>query len=74
MYDWANSAYSTISIAVLVTYIQSVVLPDNPGEVAWAWGIGLSMLIAAVLSPVLGAMADAHCSKRKWLAVTGLGT
>lgn len=94
MYDWANSAYSTLSITVLVIYIKSIVVaPDssvaldltrwasllgkdtnaeNWGAVVWAWGISLSMLIAAVLSPVLGAMADAHGNKRTWLAATAL--
>ena len=72
LYDWANSAYSTLSITILVAYIQKVVLPGKPGVVVWAWGISLSMLIAAVLSPLLGAMADATSSKRKWLAATAL--
>ena len=85
MYDWANSAYSTLSITILVAYLQKVVLPGESeavvwgvpfsvkwGPVVWAWGISLSMLVAAVLSPILGAMADANASKRKWLAATAL--
>ena len=31
MYDWANSAYSTIYITVLVLYLQGVVLPGDAG-------------------------------------------
>ena len=76
MYDWANSAYSTLSITLLVAYIQKVVFPpdryDSLGVVVWAWGISLSMLTAAVLSPIVGAIADAHASKRRWLAGTAL--
>ena len=72
MYDWANSAFSTLSITILIQYIQKVVLPDWSGPVVWAWGISISMLTAAVLSPVMGAMADAASSKRGWLAVTAL--
>jgi UMF1 family MFS transporter len=72
MYDWANSAYSTISITILVFYIQKVVLPGGWGEIAWAWGISLSMFVAAVLSPIVGAMADANRSKRRWLAGTAM--
>ena len=85
MYDWANSAYSTLSITILVAYLQKVVLPGESeavvwgvpfsvkwGPVVWAWGISLSMLVAAVLSPILGAMADANASKRRWLAATAL--
>jgi UMF1 family MFS transporter len=75
MYDWANSAYSTLSITILAVYIKDVVVPgpDELGSLVWAWGIALSMLAAAVLSPILGAMADANRSKRKWLAGTALG-
>lgn len=72
LYDWANSAYSTLSITILVAYIEKVVLPGAAGPLAWAWGISASMLLAAILSPPLGAMADANASKRNWLAVTAL--
>jgi UMF1 family MFS transporter len=73
MYDWANSAYSTLSITLLAAYIQKVVLPGHWGPVAWAWGISASMLVAGLASPPLGALADANGSKRRWLAVTALG-
>lgn len=72
MYDWANSAYSTLSITILVYYIMAIVVPGDWGPVVWAWGISLSMLAAALLSPILGAMADANSSKRKWLTATAL--
>lgn len=79
MYDWANSAYSTISITLLTAYIQKVVFsPDRfpaeewgaVGAVVWAWGISFSMVCAALLSPILGAMADARANKHRWLALT----
>lgn len=72
MYDWANSAYSTLSIVVLVTYIRNVALPGTPGTLLWGWGLGLTMMVAALLSPVLGAMADARGNKRHWLIGTTL--
>jgi UMF1 family MFS transporter len=76
MYDWANSAYSTLSITVLLLYIQRDVFPNETwgdvGVIVWGWGIGATMLAAAVLSPICGAIADAHASKRRWLAATAL--
>lgn len=76
MYDWANSAYTTLMITVLVAYIQGVVFPADhwgtTGAVVWAWGISLSMLVGALLAPVVGAMADARGSKRQWLGATAL--
>lgn len=73
MYDWAGSAYSTLSITILVAYIKGEVFPGKLGTIVWGWGLGGTMFIAAVLSPVLGAIADAHASKRKWLAGTTIG-
>jgi len=70
MYDWANSAYSTIYITVLVLYLQGAVLPGDTGLRVWGWGIGITTLCSAILSPILGAIADAHANKRIWLFVT----
>jgi len=74
LYDWANSAYSTLVITVLVAYIQRVVYPEETwgttGAVVYAWGISLSMFLGALLSPLVGAIADAHQNKRGWLAAT----
>ncbi|NND96410.1 MAG: MFS transporter [Pirellulaceae bacterium] len=76
MYDWANSAYTTLLITVLVTYLQRVVFPTESwghvGAVVWAWGISASMFLGAVLSPIVGAIADARRCKRQLLAITAL--
>ncbi len=72
MYDWANSAYSTLAITILVSYIKDDVFPGKMGTIVWGWGLGGTMLVAAVLSPILGAVADAHASKRRWLIGTAV--
>jgi UMF1 family MFS transporter len=94
MYDWANSAYTSLSITVLMSFIESVavgpeskaagqlsrfagmlgftLLPENCGPLVWSWGLSLSMAVAALLSPILGAMADARAAKRRFLAATAL--
>jgi len=72
-YDWANSAYSTLLITVVLHYVEEIVLPDRRGPAAFAWCIAASMLAAALLSPIVGAAADANRSKRRWLAVTASG-
>ncbi|MGD9723564.1 MAG: MFS transporter [Pirellulales bacterium] len=69
LYDWANSAYSTIQITVLVDYlVNRIALPDKMGALIYGWGIGVTMIVTAFLSPVLGAIADARANKRTWLA------
>lgn len=71
LYDWANSGYSTLSITVLVGYMTSqLVLDDGVGALAYGYTIGITMMFSAILSPVLGAVADAHASKRWWLFLT----
>jgi len=75
-YDWANSGYTTLVITIFVVYLQRFVFAEadwgNTGAIVWAWGVSASMLIGAVLSPVLGALADAHGSKRFWLTATAM--
>lgn len=75
-YDWANSGYTTLIITIFVVYLQRVVFESetwgNTGAIVWAWGISASMLLGAILSPILGALADAQASKRKWLAITAI--
>ncbi|MBL8826119.1 MAG: MFS transporter [Planctomycetaceae bacterium] len=76
MYDWANSAYSTLSITILNGYLLHVVFASDTwqrtGDVVWAWGIGASMFLAGLCSPVCGAWADARANKRGWLAGSAL--
>ncbi len=72
MYDWANSAYSTILITIVVAYLKYGVLPGDAGTIAYGYGIGISMLCAAILSPIVGAIADARATKHRWLSATAL--
>ncbi len=74
MYDWANSAFSTILITIVHGYLTGVVFEkgDPWGPTWYAWGISASMVVAACLSPVVGALADVNRSKRRWLAATAL--
>jgi UMF1 family MFS transporter len=65
--DWANSAYSTLLITILVSYLRGFVLPGPAGTRAYGWGLGISMFLSAFLSPILGAMADSRANKRTWL-------
>ncbi|HEV3344331.1 MAG TPA: MFS transporter [Pirellulales bacterium] len=72
LYDWANSAYSTISITVLVSYVKRDVLPGKAGILLLGAGLGVTTFVCALVSPVLGAVADAEAGKRRWLAITAL--
>jgi len=73
MYDWANSAFQTTIIAVVFPiYFQKVAAADLAGPVAtsrFAWATTLSILIVAIVAPVLGSVADRTPIKKKLLAV-----
>jgi MFS transporter, UMF1 family len=78
MYDWANSAFwTTIIAAVFPIYFAKVAAADLPPSVAtarFATATTVAMVIIALLSPVLGAMADYAGLKMKMLgAFLGLG-
>jgi UMF1 family MFS transporter len=69
MFDWANSAFTTIVITfVFATYfVKGIAVDEVTGTSQWAWAVGLSGIVIALLSPVFGAIAD-HSGRRKpWL-------
>jgi MFS transporter, UMF1 family len=78
MYDWANSAFVTTVISALYPpYFQAVACKGATPEVATtrlALGTTIALAVIAVLSPILGAIADrAPIKKRMLAAFTGAG-
>lgn len=73
MYDWAVSAMQTvITTAVFPIYFISVAGADmtKAEATAWySWANTAGALLIAVLSPVLGAMADYRSAKKRFLSV-----
>lgn len=73
LYDWANSAFATtIMAAVLPVYYAQVAgatLQGNLATVYWAYTSSISLLVAALISPVLGAIADFRGTKKRFLAI-----
>jgi UMF1 family MFS transporter len=73
MYDWANSAVqTTIIAAVFPIFFQKVAAAGMPGPEAtgrFAWASTWSILIVAVIAPLLGAVADHAPVKKRFLAV-----
>lgn len=73
MYDWALSAQeTTIAAAVFPIFFLQVAAADLPGTRGaemFAYANSLSIAVVAVLSPILGAVADFAAVKKKMLAV-----
>lgn len=74
MYDWANSAFATTVMgALLPTYFLTYIATEGSLPI-WGYAVAIGSLIAAVLSPLLGAIADFRASKKKFLgAFAALG-
>ena len=76
MYDWANSAFmTTVVAAVFPIYFSSVAAADlDPAVASFRFAVTttVALTIAALLAPVLGAIADAAGIK-KWMLGLFLG-
>jgi UMF1 family MFS transporter len=76
MYDWANSAFATtIMAAVLPIYysvIASPVLTPNQSTAYWGYTNSIALILVALLSPVLGAIADFRGQKKRYLTIFAL--
>lgn len=73
MYDWANSAFATtIMAAVLPIFYASVAgasLPGNRATVYWGYTTSIALFLIAIVSPVLGAVADYMGAKKRFMAL-----
>lgn len=79
MYDWANSAFiTTVAAAVLPVYYSQVAASTlaSPAVATayWSMGLSISLLIVAVIAPLLGTVSDVMRGKKKFLSIfVGIG-
>ena len=68
MYDFGNSAYAAVVLlAVYSAYFQDEVVGGARGSFLWGLSVGIAMLVVALTSPALGAIADFSGSKKRFL-------
>ena len=69
LFDFANTSFSiTIVTFVYAVYFKETVAGNQPiGDFYWSLGTGISMFIVAIISPVLGAIADHSAGKKRFL-------
>ena len=75
LYDWANSAFATTVMAALFPpFFRQLALAAGRSEsgatALWGYVTAAGLLLTAVLSPPLGALADAGGTRKRWLAAT----
>jgi UMF1 family MFS transporter len=79
MYDWANSAFATTILAVVLPIYYSQVagatLPSKAVATSyWSIGLSISLLIVALAAPILGTISDVARSKKRFLSFfAGIG-
>ena len=72
-FDWAAQPYFTlITTFVFAPYFATSVAPDPAtGQSLWGFAMAAAGLAIAVMSPVLGAIADAAGRRKPWIAGFG---
>ena len=68
MYDWANSAFATTVMGVVLQLYFSSYISPGPIVPIWGYAVAIGSLIAALLSPILGAIADFKAHKKLFMA------
>ncbi|MEN8114511.1 MAG: MFS transporter [Actinomycetota bacterium] len=75
LYDWANSAFATTILAAVLPVYYSQVAGRTLGSAAqatayWTATLSISLIIVAILSPILGTISDLKRGKKKFLAAS----
>jgi UMF1 family MFS transporter len=74
LFDWAAQPYFTlITTFVFAPYFATYIAADPAsGQAMWGFAAAAGGLVIALLSPVLGAIADAAGRRKPWIAGFGL--
>ena len=66
LFDFANTSFSVMMVTfAFPLFFKNVICQGEPsGDALWGFSISLSMLLVALISPILGAAAD-YSGKRK---------
>ena len=69
LFDWAAQPFHTLIMTfIFAPYFANTVTSDAVvGQSYWGYAVGIAGLLIAVLSPVLGAIADASGPRKPWI-------
>jgi UMF1 family MFS transporter len=68
LFDFANTGFLVIIVTLIFpVYFTDVIAGGN--EDYWGWTISASMLVTALIGPLLGSIADATSRKKRFLGV-----
>ena len=70
LYDFGNSAYAAvILLAVYAIYFHDEVVGGTEGTGYWGTSLTIAMIVVAIISPILGAIADFSATKKRFLLI-----
>ena len=72
LYDFANSSFTTLVVTfIYATYFtQGIAANETDGTAQWSLAVTATAVLVAVLSPLLGAYADATGTRKRLLFLT----
>ena len=74
LYDFANSAYTTLIVTFIyaVLFTQAIATDGITGTAQWANAVAVTAIVVALSSPFLGALADGGGHRKAFLATSTL--
>ena len=69
LFDWAAQPFFTVVTTFIFGpyFISRMAESPEAGQIAWGYGIAAAGLLIAILSPVLGAVADRTGARKPWI-------
>ncbi|QND51064.1 MFS transporter [Phyllobacterium sp. 628] len=69
LFDWAAQPFFTVVTTFIFGpyFVARMASDPATGQAAWGYGIAISGLIIAVLSPILGSIADQTGARKPWI-------
>lgn len=69
LFDFANTSFSIVVVTfVYAVYFKKTVAQNLPiGDLYWSISTSIAMIITAIISPILGAIADYSTGKKRFL-------
>src|SRR5262245_61168702 len=70
LFDWASQPFYTLVVTFLFApyFVNGFMADPVFGASLWGYATGIAELIAALLAPVLGAIADTGQRRKPWIA------